>query len=120
MGRLPQFAITILTTPSLDLASAKWPPLIFESRHQLLAEFDVLTKDARTALLAATDEQLKEHWKFAFGEKVIADEPRGVLDHTFFLNHLIHHRAQLGVYLRLNDLPVPALYGPSADDSAGF
>jgi uncharacterized damage-inducible protein DinB len=120
VARLPQFAITILTTPSLDLAAAKWPPLIFESREKLLAGFDALAADARALLLAATDEQLEQKWKLTFGEKIITDEPRVLSYHTFFLNHLIHHRAQLGVYLRLNDLPVPALYGPSADDRMGF
>jgi uncharacterized damage-inducible protein DinB len=55
-----------------------------------------------------------------FGDKPIVDAPRSLLFRTMYLNHLIHHRAQLGVYLRLNDLPVPATYGPSADDRMGF
>ena len=55
-----------------------------------------------------------------FGDKTFADAPRSQLFRTMFLNHQIHHRAQLGVYLRLNNLPVPALYGPSADDRMGF
>ena len=55
-----------------------------------------------------------------FGDKTFADAPRSQLFRTMFLNHQIHHRAQLGVYLRLNNLPVPPLYGPSADDRMGF
>jgi uncharacterized damage-inducible protein DinB len=55
-----------------------------------------------------------------FGDKTIADAPRLLLFRTMFLNHQVHHRAQLGVYLRLNNLPVPPLYGPSADDRMGF
>ena len=120
VARLPQFMITICTTPSLDLATVTWPPLVFESREKLLAEFDALIAEARKTLVAATDEQLEQPWRLTWGEKVLADGPRSLLYRTMFLDHLIHHRAQLGVYLRLNDLPVPALYGPTADDSMGF
>lgn len=120
VARLPQFLITILTTPSLDLAAAKWPPLVFESRAKLLAEFDTLAAEARKVLAAATDEQFEQPWRMSFGDKVLSQEPRWVLCHTLFLNHLVHHRAQLGVYLRLNGVPLPALYGPTADDSMGF
>lgn len=116
VARLPQFLITILETPSLDLASAKWPPLVFESRARLLAEFDRLAAEARKALASATDEQLEAIWKLVWGEKLLAEAPRSLLYRTLFLNHLVHHRAQLGVYLRLNGLPVPSLYGPSADE----
>lgn len=117
VARLPQFLITILGTPSLDLASVKWPPLVFESREKLLAEFDLLAAEARAALAAAGDDQLEAAWKLAWGGKVLVEAPRSLLYRTLFLNHLVHHRAQLGVYLRLNDLPVPSLYGPSADEN---
>jgi uncharacterized damage-inducible protein DinB len=120
VATLPRFLITILTTPSLDLSSMKWPPMVFESRAKLLSEFEALIAEARQDLAGATDEQLNQHWRMTWGEKVIADEPRSLLYYTMFLNHMVHHRAQLGVYLRLNDLPVPALYGPTADDSMGF
>ncbi len=119
VARLPQFMITILNTPSLDLASVQWPPLVFESRVKLLADFDALAAEARKTLASATDAQLAQSWQLIWGGKVIAKEPRSVLFHTLFLHHLVHHRAQLGVYLRLNDLPVPALYGPTADDGLG-
>ena len=55
-------------------------------------------------------------WKFSFGDHVISNSPRSLAFRHMFFNHLIHHRAQLGVYLRLNDVPVPGLYGPSADE----
>jgi uncharacterized damage-inducible protein DinB len=119
VARLPRFLTTILDTPSLDLAAITWPPLVFESREQLLAEFDAHAAEARRALASATDQQLQQAWRLTWGEKVLADQSRGVLCHTLFLNHLIHHRAQLGVYLRLNNLAVPALYGPTADDNLG-
>jgi uncharacterized damage-inducible protein DinB len=111
---------TIHTTDSLDLATEKWPNMDFVSRQKLLADFDELAAKARSALASATDEDLKKHWKMSWGDKPIVDAPRAILYRTMFFNHLIHHRAQLGVYLRLNDVPVPPLYGPSADDSMGF
>ena len=120
VATLPRFLTTILNTPSLDLANAKWPPLVFESRGKLLADFDALALEARKALADASDAQLDQPWRMSWGEKVIAEEPRAILCCRLFLNHLIHHRAQLGVYLRLNGHPVPALYGPSADDTMGF
>ena len=120
VSTLPRFGITILTTDSLDMATAKLPSMAFESREKLLADFDSLAAEARTALVNATDEHLQRNWKLAWGDKVFADAPRSVLYRTMFFNHLIHHRAQLGVYLRLNDKPVPPLYGPSADDTMGF
>ena len=97
VATLPRFGITILTTDALDLATEKWPSMVFESREKLLADFDDLAAKARSALASATDEDLKKHWKMTWGDKPIA-----------------------GVYLRLNDVPVPPLYGPSADDSMGF
>jgi uncharacterized damage-inducible protein DinB len=82
----------------------------------MLATFDAYAADARKALAAASDEDLGAKWKFSFGDYVISDESRSRTYRIMFFNHLIHHRAQLGVYLRLNDLPVPGLYGPSADE----
>jgi uncharacterized damage-inducible protein DinB len=117
---LPRFATNMFTTDSLDLATTKWPDMVFDSREKLLADFDALAAEARGHLASSTDEYLQKNWKMLWGDKVIADAPRSSLYRTMFLNHIIHHRAQLGVYLRLNDVPVPALYGPSADDSMGF
>jgi uncharacterized damage-inducible protein DinB len=72
--------------------------------------------EAKSHLAAASDEQLKGDWRLLFGDREIAKGPRMVLYRTMFLNHLVHHRAQLGVYLRLLGIPVPGLYGPSADE----
>jgi uncharacterized damage-inducible protein DinB len=116
VATLPRFGITILTTPSLDLATAKWPDMSFVSREKLLTDFDALSAEARAALASASDTDLAARWKFSFGDKIISDSPRSLAFRHMFFNHLIHHRAQLGVYLRLNDVPVPGLYGPSADE----
>ena len=120
VASLPNFGKTILTTPELNMATTQFPKLVFESREKLLSDFDAIAAETRGHLASATDDHLRQNWKLAWGDKVIADAPRSILYRTMFFNHLIHHRAQLGVYLRLNDLPVPPLYGPSADDSMGF
>ena len=116
VATLPKFGTFILTTPSLDLTTAKWPEMIFSSREKLLADFDAMAAEARAALAAASDADLAAPWKFSYGEHVLSNSPRSLAFRHMFFNHLIHHRAQLGVYLRLNDVPVPGLYGPSADE----
>ena len=116
VATLPKFGTFILTTPSMDLTTAKWPDMTFVSREKLLADFDALAAEARAALTTASDADLATSWKFSFGDKVISEGPRSLAFRHMFFNHLIHHRAQLGVYLRLNDVPVPGVYGPSADE----
>jgi uncharacterized damage-inducible protein DinB len=116
VSTLPRLATLILTTDVIEAPNAQWPPhLEFVSTAKLLEDFDRLAAEARAALAAATDDQLSSHWKFLWDGKVGMEGPRSVIYRTAFFNHLIHHRAQLGVYLRLNDIPIPGLYGPSAD-----
>lgn len=86
------------------------------SRQQLLELFDKNVASGRAALAAATDEQFNQPWSLLKGGKPIITLPRAAVLRVLIMNHLIHHRAQLGVYLRLNDVPVPAIYGPSADE----
>lgn len=119
-ARLPEFATIILEEPSFDVASRKMKPLVMESRQQLLADFDAAAQQARQAIEKATDTHWEQQWKLRFQDKTIFDEPRFMAYRGMFLNHLVHHRAQLGVYLRLNNVPLPATYGPSADDTMGF
>ena len=116
VARLPLFGSTILTTDELDMATAKFPPLVFESRAKLLEQLEETSAVTRKALESSTDEHLLKNWKLRFGEQVFGDGTRALLYRTMFLNHLIHHRGQLSVYLRLNEVPVPGLYGPSADE----
>jgi len=116
-ARLPMFCSRILTTPELDIAKDKFPDFVFESTAHLLSELDRTAAEARANLAASSDDDLRKHWKLAFGDKVFVDAPRMVLYRTMFLNHVVHHRAQLGVYLRLLNIPVPGLYGPSADEA---
>ncbi len=116
VARLPDFATRLLTTDELDIAAEKFAPITFESTAHLLTELDRAAAEARGHLAAAADDYLKTHWKLAFGDRVLVDEERSTLYRTMFLNHLVHHRGQLCVYLRLLDIPVPGLYGPSADE----
>jgi uncharacterized damage-inducible protein DinB len=118
VATLPIFGKTILTTPSLNMADPghKWPDQTFTTRDAALAAFDTNAADCRAALAACTDATLAEPWKFSFGEHVLSSSPRSLAYRHMCFNHLIHHRAQLGVYLRLNDIPVPGVYGPSADE----
>ena len=120
VAQLASFGLTILTTPELDFSKGSIKPLPFESAAQVVQAFDEGTAKVRAALQATTDEAWKENWKLTFQGKSIFDGQRFLAYREMFLNHLVHHRAQLGVYLRLNEKPVPATYGPSADDTLGF
>ena len=80
--------------------------------------FDRNVAEARAAIAEASDEHLFKPWSLLLDGKTVLTMPRIAVLRSFVMNHSIHHRAQLGVYLRLNDLPVPALYGPSADEGA--
>jgi len=116
VARLPQFCTKILTTRELNMANEKFPDIIFESTAHLLSELERTAAEAKSHLAASSDEELKRNWRLSFGDRIIVDAPRMLLYRTMFLNHLVHHRAQLGVYLRLLKIPVPGLYGPSADE----
>ena len=120
VAQLAGFGLAVLTTPELDFSKGSYKPLPFESTAQLLSAFDEGAAKVRTALQNTPDEAWKQPWKLSFQGKPIFNGSRFLAYREMFLNHLVHHRAQLGVYLRLNDQPVPATYGPSADDKMGF
>jgi uncharacterized damage-inducible protein DinB len=121
VAELPGFGYTILTTPELDFSNAPQrarPP--FELAG-LIKAFDDNAAKTRAALQAITnDDAWTQPWKLSFQGKTIFEGKKFLAYRQMFLNHLVHHRAQLGVYLRLNDKPLPATYGPSADDTLGF
>jgi uncharacterized damage-inducible protein DinB len=120
IAQLAGFGLIILTTPELDFSKGSVKPLPFESSEQLVKAFDDGAAKVRAALQATPDSAWKENWKLSFQGKTIFEGDRFLAYRQMFLNHLVHHRAQLGVYLRLNEQPVPATYGPSADDTLGF
>jgi uncharacterized damage-inducible protein DinB len=120
VAQLAGFGLIILTTPELDFSKSSIKPLPFESPAQLVKAFDEESAKVRAALQATSEEAWTEHWKLSLQGKTIFEGSRFLAYREMFMNHLVHHRAQLGVYLRLNEKPVPATYGPSADDTMGF
>jgi uncharacterized damage-inducible protein DinB len=110
-----------MTTDSLDLTPGGkqiFEPLVAKSRKQLLGEFDKNVAEARKAIAGASDEAMLKTWSLLSHGKSMLTMPRiGVL-RTMVMNHTIHHRAQLGVYFRLVGVPVPGMYGPSADEKS--
>ena len=110
---MPGWIANALRESSLDLAKAGG--YSFESTETLLRGFDANVQAARDALRSTPDAEWTKAWELKRGDLVLWSAPRTVIVRNH-INHLIHHRAQLGVYLRLNDLPVPSLYGPSADE----
>jgi uncharacterized damage-inducible protein DinB len=88
------------------------------SRAELLDKFDKGVSKARAAIAGASDAEMMTTWTLLGGGKTIFSMPRVAVLRGMVINHMIHHRGQLAVYLRLNDVPVPALYGPSADEQA--
>ncbi len=120
LAELPGFGLTILTTPELDFSNAPSRPRPPFEPAGLLKFFDEGAAKTRAALAALPDSAWTNNWKLSFQGKTIFNGQKFLAYRQMFLNHLVHHRAQLGVYLRMNDKPLPATYGPSADDRMGF
>ena len=111
------WAMLTLTQEKLDLpADHKWEQYIPESRAALLEKFDRELPETRKALEAMTPEKWDQHWQFIFGGQKWIDEPRHQVFREMVMNHMIHHRAQLGAYIRQAGGKLPGMYGPSADE----
>ena len=122
LANIPSWTAMTFDRDELDVSPPGEPPYRLEeakSRAELLEAFDKNVTSARAALEAATDENWQGNWSLLMTGKTIFTLPRTAVMRGFVMNHLIHHRAQLGVYLRLLDVPVPSIYGPSADEG-GF
>jgi uncharacterized damage-inducible protein DinB len=120
LSNIPTWVVYTVDQDSLDLAPGgnPLPPTPrAESQAELLATFDDNVAKARAAIAGASDEDLFKPWSLMQNGNKILTMPKTVVLRNFVMNHLIHHRAQLGVYLRLNDIPVPSIYGPSADEN---
>src|SRR6202035_374614 len=118
---IPRRAVDVVEKESLDVApqgAAPPRPAPAASRQEILDRFDANVAAARAALAGATDAQLVVPWSLVAGGHTLFTVPRIGAIRAIVLSHIIHHRAQLGVYLRINDVPVPAIYGPSADEGA--
>lgn len=115
VAQLPMLVVSIIRDDEFEFTTV--PKLEKpKSVEQILQLFDSGAADARTAFAELSDDRLARTWTFKYGGKVFFTRPKAALIRDFFLSHMIHHRAQLTVYLRLVGAPVPGLYGPSADE----
>lgn len=120
VAELPLWGVTTLTQDSFDFAppgGSQYQPAMMTSRAKLLETFDAGVAKTRAALAAVNDDVWQRPWSLQSGGKTLFSAPKLAVWRGFVMSHLIHHRAQLGVYLRLNNVPVPSIYGPSADES---
>lgn len=115
VAQLPAFALSMIQFTEVDLATRKRSadPV---GREALLTAFDRNAAALRSAIDVASDDDLRATWTMRFGDRVIISGPRITMLRRMGVSHIIHHRGQLSVYLRLLDVPVPGLYGPSADE----
>jgi uncharacterized damage-inducible protein DinB len=121
IAELVGMGVLVVKEVSLDFAArrAAQPgskPTVAESQKHVLELFDKNVANARAAIAGTSDEDWAKNWKLSAGERTFYEGPRMGAMRRMMMNHIIHHRAQLGVYLRLNDVAVPSLYGPSADE----
>jgi uncharacterized damage-inducible protein DinB len=113
VATMPGWLTQTLRDTEVDLAASSG--YSFETTETLLGEFDRHVREAREALTSAKDADFTVPWSLKNGNRVLFTAPRGVVVRSH-MNHLIHHRGQLSVYLRLNDVPLPSIYGPTADE----
>ena len=112
-----EWAITTLTTDKLEFpADHKFEPYVPASDKAVLEKFDSQVAEAKAALASFAPAKWDENWKFVAGGQAWIDDSKYRVFRDWVLDHLIHHRAQLGVYLRLLDKPIPGMYGPSSDE----
>jgi len=116
IAEIPGWTVTTIEDEELDFAKSNYKPIEITSRAQLLKMFDDNVVKAVDSLKKATDETLMANWKMRSGEKIFFDMPRTQVLRGFILNHGVHHRGQLSVYLRLNNVSLPPVYGPTADE----
>jgi uncharacterized damage-inducible protein DinB len=116
VAEMPSWTMFTLDREVLEL-EPDFKPELAGSRAELLAGFDKHVREAREKIAAASDEDWAKIWTFKYAGQTILSMPRSAVMRFSVMNHLIHHRAQLGVFLRLNDIPIPGMYGPSADEN---
>jgi uncharacterized damage-inducible protein DinB len=114
IAETPAWTSRVLAHDSFDLQARSSAQA--ESQEKLLAIFDGNVSEARAAIAQTTDEQWQKQWAFFFGGHKVFERTRYRVVREMMIDHLIHHRGQLSVYLRLRDIPVPGMYGPSADE----
>jgi uncharacterized damage-inducible protein DinB len=120
IAELAGWPVVTIERDSLDFrppgGQPPFQPTFATSRKQVLEILDKNREASKRAIAGASDEHLMKNWSLLSGGQVLMTMPRFAVLRSFCINHIIHHRAQLGVYLRLNNIPVPSVYGPSADE----
>jgi uncharacterized damage-inducible protein DinB len=117
ISEIPNFGVRAMTGKEFDVAAPREPKPPLTSAAELVARFDANVAAAREALVGKTDPELMVPWKLVNNGKEVFTLPRMGVLRTLLINHIIHHRGQLSVYLRLRDIPLPSIYGPSADEA---
>lgn len=119
LGNLPSWGSLALSGDSFDFAPDGKPMKLPEGKStpEILALFDQNVAQTRAAIAGASDEEFAKPWTLLFNGRNIMTKSKADVMRDFVLSHTIHHRAQLGVYFRLNDIPVPMAYGPTADEN---
>ena len=119
LANLPSWGTLTISSDSFDLAPGGQPVKTPElsSAKDVLEKFDQNVAATRSAIAGASDADLFKPWALMSNGNTILTMPKVAVLRSFVMSHMIHHRAQLGVYLRLNDIPVPSIYGPSADEN---
>ena len=118
VAEMTDWAKEAVTTDELDFANQEYKPFEPRTTADLVEYFDEKINDAIEALSKTSDEAMMENWTLRNGDQIYFTMMRIQVLRGMVFNHIIHHRGQLSVYLRLNDIPVPAMYGPSADEGA--
>jgi uncharacterized damage-inducible protein DinB len=117
VANIPVWGTLTLERPDLDLAATP-PAAELGSRAAILEFFEGNAANARKLLVGRTDAELMAPWSLKRGDHVVFTMPKATVWRTFVMNHLVHHRGQLSVYLRQQDVPLPSMYGPSADEQS--
>jgi uncharacterized damage-inducible protein DinB len=117
IAEMPSWVTGTVQLEFMDI-DANYKPWIAASRDELLSKFDSYAAEAGKALSGVSDEDLGKRWALRMGGQELFAAPREEVIRTLVLSHIIHHRGQLSVYLRLLDVPVPSIYGPSADEAS--
>ena len=116
VAELPGMLNLILTMDELDFAKGHYKPSFAQTPEELMEVFQQKLDEVVTTLQDTSDETMQQNFTLRNGAHVIASIPRTIAVRSIALNHIVHHRGQIAVYLRLLDIPVPGMYGPSADE----
>lgn len=118
IAEIPVWAKNVVDAPEFVISADSYERYTAPSNQDLLATFDRNVDMAQDAMQEQPDEHMLAPWQLRTQETTVFELPRAVVLRSMVLNHMIHHRGQLSVYLRLNDVPLPAIYGPSADEQS--